>query len=144
MAKRHRTKGKDLTPFSGSPTDVARLGRGQKPFHERTAKEEMGHVPWDRLAQSPDFKELVARKRAFIIPACVFFILYYFALPVLVGFAPEFMATPVLGKVNLAYLFALSQFFMAWILAGLYVRLANHTDVKARSVMAHGMKKGGR
>ena len=45
----------------------------------------------------------------------VFFVVYYFALPVLVGYAPELMSRPVVGKVNIAYLFALSQFFMAWI-----------------------------
>lgn len=98
-------------------------------------------VNWDRLAQSPAFKELVAQKKRFIVPACVFFIVYYFALPVLVGFAPEFMSTPVWGKVNLAYLFALSQFFMAWILAALYVKEANSHDRQAHGI-ATG--KGGR
>jgi uncharacterized membrane protein (DUF485 family) len=110
----------------------------------KQGKGEAGRVPWDRLAQSPGFKDLVAHKKAFIIPACCFFIAYYFALPILVGFAPQLMATEVIGKVNLAYLFALSQFFMAWILAGLYVRSAGHMDRKAHSVLAHGAKKGGR
>ncbi|NOT61472.1 MAG: DUF485 domain-containing protein [Acidobacteria bacterium] len=39
-----------------------------------------------------EFKELVAAKRKFIIPATVFFIVYYFALPLLVGYAPALMA----------------------------------------------------
>ena len=56
-----------------------------------------------------------------MIPATVFFVVYYFALPVLVGYAPEFMSRKVLGAVNWAYLFALSQFFMAWIIAWAYV-----------------------
>ena len=54
----------------------------------------------------------------------VFFIVYYFALPVLVGYARPLMEKRVFGAVNLAYLFALSQFFMAWIVAALYVRAA--------------------
>ena len=49
----------------------------------------------------------MATKRIFIVPAFIFFVVYYFALPVLVGYAPQFMSTKVIGKVNLAYLFAL-------------------------------------
>jgi uncharacterized membrane protein (DUF485 family) len=37
--------------------------------------------------------------------------------------------------VNVAYLFALSQFFMAWILAFLYVRKAGEWDAQARKVL---------
>jgi uncharacterized membrane protein (DUF485 family) len=41
----------------------------------------------------------------------------------------------VLGVINLAYLFALSQFFMAWIIAALYVRAAGHFDALARRII---------
>jgi uncharacterized membrane protein (DUF485 family) len=46
----------------------------------------------------------------FIITAFVFFIVYYFALPILVGYAPHFMASKVFGVENLDYFFAVSQF----------------------------------
>jgi uncharacterized membrane protein (DUF485 family) len=71
---------------------------------------------------------MVKAKQRFIIPAVVVFIIYYFALPVLVGYAPEFMSRKVFGVINIAYLFALSQFFMAWIIAGLYLRAAAKFD----------------
>jgi len=41
----------------------------------------------------------------------------------------------VIGSVNVAYLFALSQFFMAWIIAALYVRAAGRFDRMAREVI---------
>ena len=40
----------------------------------------------------------------------------------------------VLGPVNLAYLFALSQFFMAWIIAWLYVRAARKFDILSEQI----------
>ena len=40
---------------------------------------------WERIQASPEFRRLVSEKRRFILPATVFFIVYYFALPVLVG-----------------------------------------------------------
>jgi uncharacterized membrane protein (DUF485 family) len=70
--------------------------------------------PWEQLAASPGFKALLRSKRRFILPATIFFIVYYFALPITVGYFPQMMKRKVAGPVNLAYLFALSQFVMAW------------------------------
>jgi uncharacterized membrane protein (DUF485 family) len=90
---------------------------------------------WSRIGQSPRYQELIRSKRAFIFPASLFFIAYYFALPVLVGWWPEMMKKPVIGPVNVAYLFALSQFFMAWIIAFVYVRKAGQWDKQAKQVI---------
>ncbi len=96
---------------------------------------ETSQTTWDQIAESKPFKDLMATKKMFIIPAFVFFVAYYFALPVLVGYAPQFMSTRVWGVFNLAYLFALSQFFMAWIIAGLYVKAANNFDQLAKDIL---------
>ena len=90
---------------------------------------------WDRIAETKEFKDLMATKKVFIVPAFVFFLVYYFLLPVLVGYAPQFMATKVIGVVNLAYLFALSQFFMAWTIAWLYVKAAGDFDRLAKDII---------
>lgn len=90
---------------------------------------------WEQIASSSKFRELLKAKRRFLIPATVFFIVYYFALPVLVGYFPGLMRRKVLGPVNLAYLFALSQFFMAWILAFVYVRVATGFDRQAEEAI---------
>jgi len=128
----------DPTPVVGAPTDVAPRSHGtSKPAHERTAVEEAGNVDWDRIANSLRFRQLIKAKRRFIIPAMIFFIVYYFALPVLVGYAPRLMERRVIGAVNIAYLFALSQFFMAWMIAWLYVRAAARFDRMAADVLEH-------
>jgi uncharacterized membrane protein (DUF485 family) len=89
---------------------------------------------WDRVAESREFKDLMATKKMFIVPAFIFFVVYYFALPVLVGYAPQFMSARI-GHVNLAYLFALSQFFMAWLIAALYVKAANNFDQLSKDIL---------
>jgi uncharacterized membrane protein (DUF485 family) len=127
----------DLTPAVGSATDIAPLGRDQtKPAHERTADEDVDVADWDRVIAMDEFRQLIAAKARFIVPATIFFIVYYFALPILVGYARDFMDTKVLGPVNIAYLFALSQFFMAWILAYLYLRQAGKFDEMAKNILA--------
>ncbi len=135
MALDDRNNPQDPTPSVGAPTDIARLG-GSKPPHERTADEERDIVDWERLATSERFRELLKAKQRFIVPATIFFIVYYFALPVLIGYARPFMEKTVWGPVNLAYLFALSQFFVAWIIAALYVRAAARFDKMAAGVVS--------
>src|SRR4051794_3761890 len=127
----------DLTPSVGAATDIARLGSTTpKPAHELTAGEDAQLVDWDKVAAMEEFRELLKAKLKFIAPATVFFIVYYFALPISVGYAREFMEKKVLGVVNLAYLFALSQFFMAWTVAALYVRAAGRFDKMAADILS--------
>lgn len=90
---------------------------------------------WNRVAQTDDFKKLLAVKKAFVIPATIFFVLYYFALPISVGYFPAFVQHKVWGPVNIAYLFALSQFIVAWLIAYLYVRAAREFDARAAAVI---------
>jgi len=126
----------DLTPEIGAATDVAPLGTSNvKPAHEQTASEDDDPVDWRRVTQLPVFQRMVQAKLRFIIPATVFFIIYYFALPVLVGYAPGLMSRKILGVVNIAYVFALSQFFMAWIIAALYIRAAARFDTMEHAVI---------
>jgi len=88
-----------------------------------------------QIASDPAFHDLLVRKKSFIVRTTIFFMVYYFALLVLVGWAPELMKRPVLGKLNLAYLFALSQFFMAWIVALIYVKKAARWDADAAKIL---------
>ena len=127
----------DFTPESEAPTDIAPSGRtGRKPSHELTAQDDDDVINWNAIAAEPEFKDLLRAKARFIIFATIFFIIYYFTLPVLVGWFPQVMDRKVIGKVNWAYLFALSQFFMAWILAFLYVGAAAGWDRQAAALIS--------
>lgn len=92
---------------------------------------------WDALATSPEFRALIRARKRFVVPATLFFVAYYLALPVLVGFAPHLMSRPVLGQLTLAYAFAISQFAMAWILLGLYMWRARDFDIRAARIAKH-------
>ncbi len=89
---------------------------------------------WQAVAATPEFRSLLRSRRRFVIPATVFFIAYYLALPVTVGWLPRVMSRPVLGPLTLAYCFALSQFAMAWILLAVYLRRSLGFDVRAARI----------
>jgi uncharacterized membrane protein (DUF485 family) len=119
-----------LSSVSATP-EVATIGRvDTQPPPETTADSE-----WDKIAGLEEFRALLKAKLKFIATATAFFTVYYFALPVLVGYAPKLMQTQVFGVINLAYLFALSQFVMAWTVAALYVRAADRFDKMADAIL---------
>jgi len=127
----------DSTATSGAETDISPLGRGAaKPPHEKTVREDRDVVDWVAVGRSVEFRELLRAKRRVIVPMTLFFVTYYFALPLSVGFLPDLMSRPILGVINLAYAFALSQFLMAWVLAAVYLRAAARWDRMAAAIAA--------
>jgi uncharacterized membrane protein (DUF485 family) len=69
-----------------------------------------------------------------VVPATIFFIVYYLALPISVALRPDVMSRAVLGPLTLAYCFALSQFAMAWILLAIYLRRSRSFDLQAARI----------
>ena len=98
---------------------------------------------WTKVANEPQFRSLIRDKRRFVIPATIFFVAYYLALPISVGFAPATMERAVWGPVTVANLFALSQFAMAWILLALYLWRARGYDATQETVTANVRKEFG-
>lgn len=106
------------------------------PATELSSRNGPDRADWNRIATSAQFQDLLDRKKGFIIPAFLFFLVYYLLLPILVGYAPTFMSTRVFGTVTLAYLFALSQFVVGWTIAGLYLRASAKFDRLVKNLLA--------
>lgn len=78
---------------------------------------------WQQVADTPEFQELVARKRAWVLPATAFFLFWYLLFILMAGYAEDFMGGEFLvDGLTVGYVFALSQFVMTFVLALLYVR----------------------
>ena len=52
-------------------------------------------VDWKGIERSEEFRELVKRRRSFVVPATIFFLAYYMAFIIVAGYAPDFMAESV-------------------------------------------------
>jgi uncharacterized membrane protein (DUF485 family) len=105
------------------------------PLPESDPSRRPNEAEWNRVANSAEFRRLLAVKRIFIIPALVFFLAYYLLLPVLVGYAPRLMSANVVGTVTVAYLFALSQFVVGWTIAYLYLKASSRFDELVKEVV---------
>jgi uncharacterized membrane protein (DUF485 family) len=85
-------------------------------------------LDWEAVERSPEFRELIKRKKAFVIPATIFFLAWYFGFIILAGYAPEFMGREFLTDgLTVGYVLALSQFVMTWGLAAWYLRKSDKT-----------------
>jgi uncharacterized membrane protein (DUF485 family) len=78
----------------------------------------------EAVGKDPEMIELENRHRRFVWPATAFFLVYYLALNVLAGTSPGLMGRKLFGQFTFGYLFALSQFLMAFIVAWVYARWA--------------------
>lgn len=96
---------------------------------------------WDRIADTREFQDLISLKKTFIVPAFIIFLVHFFALAVLVGYLPQLASTRVIGTLNVAYLFALSQFVVGWVIAALYLLAATRFDALTKDLLAQIDKK---
>jgi uncharacterized membrane protein (DUF485 family) len=80
---------------------------------------------WEAIERSPEFRELVTRRRRFVIPATIFFMAWYLGFILLAGYAPDFMGESIYEGFTVGYALALTQFVMVWVLAAWYLRKAD-------------------
>ncbi len=79
------------------------------------------HDPvYARLAASPEFAQLRSTYRRFVVPATVAFLAWYLLYVVMSNWAEGFMATKVVGHINIALVFGLLQFATTFALAYAY------------------------
>jgi uncharacterized membrane protein (DUF485 family) len=91
-------------------------------------------IDWTAAEASSEFKELIRKRRSFVLPATIFFLVWYLGFIILAGYAPEFMGGEFLiDGLTVGYALALTQFLMTWGLAYWYIRRADrHFDPLAR------------
>jgi uncharacterized membrane protein (DUF485 family) len=82
-------------------------------------------IDWQAVEASPEFGELVRRKRRFVVPATIFFLAWYLGFIALAGYAEDFMGESVYEGLNVGYVLALTQFVMVWGFAWWYLRKAD-------------------
>jgi uncharacterized membrane protein (DUF485 family) len=79
-------------------------------------------IDWIAAERSPEFRELIAKRRRFVVPATIFFLVWYFGFIILAGYAEDFMGESIYEGFTVGYLLALTQFVMVWALGWLYLR----------------------
>ena len=75
--------------------------------------------------EAPDFQDLRRRYRGWVLPVAAAALVWYFLYVGLAAYAPDFMAEPVIGNVNVGLIAGLLQFVTTFGITALYIRYAD-------------------
>lgn len=110
--------------------------------HAKQEKVEVEKTKFERIIETGKFKELMDQKKKFLVPCTVFFLLFYFALPIMTSYT-KLLHQPAFGDINWAWIFAFAQFIMTWTLVTIYMKKSSKFDKLAADVTEEFVKKGG-
>jgi uncharacterized membrane protein (DUF485 family) len=90
-----------------------------------TADRATARIDYEAIERSPEFQELVHRRRGFVLPCTAFFLTWYLGFILLCAYAPDFMGESVYEGLTVGYCLALTQFLMVFVLGLWYLRKAD-------------------
>ena len=76
------------------------------------------------MEQTPEFMALRRALRRFVFPMTVAFLAWYLLYVLLSAYARDFMATKVVGNINIAFIFGVLQFVTTFLIAYWYSKYA--------------------
>ncbi|MDP9385687.1 MAG: DUF485 domain-containing protein [Actinomycetota bacterium] len=83
------------------------------------------HIDWEEIEGTPEFQELVRKRRSFVVPATIFFLAWYMGFILLAAYAEGFMSERIYEGLTVGYVLALTQFLMVLVLGITYLRRAD-------------------
>jgi uncharacterized membrane protein (DUF485 family) len=93
-----------------------------------------------KVTESGPFKKLIQERKRFIVPLTIFFLIFYFLLPVLTSYT-TILRTPAIGDISWAWIYAIAQFIMTWILCTVYVKKSASFDRQSKQLMDDMLEK---
>jgi len=100
------------------------------------------NINWQAIDNDPRFQRLHAKKAGFLWGLMILSIVYYFLLPIGAAYFTDLFKAKVFGVVNFGILFALSEFVVAWGIAGYYTVKAKEFDAMAQELINDAHKIG--
>src|SRR5829696_4433779 len=92
-----------------------------------TQRDRKSAIDWREIEDSPEFKELVRKRRSFVLPGTIFFLSWYLGFILLTAYAEDFMARRVYEGLTVGYCLALTQFLMVLVLGLMYLKRSAST-----------------
>ncbi|WP_080845868.1 DUF485 domain-containing protein [Cytobacillus gottheilii] len=111
---------------------------------ENTAKElkkTEETINYEQIANSTEFKQLIQQKKRFLAPLTIFFLVFYFTLPILTSYT-TILNQPAIGSITWTWVYAFAQFIMTWVLCMIYVRKAAKFDQDADAIVDQYTDRG--
>jgi uncharacterized membrane protein (DUF485 family) len=96
---------------------------------------------FETIANSQEFKQLMSKKKKFLIPLTGLFLSLYFLLPILTSYT-TILNQPAIGSISWTWVYSLGLFIMTWVLCMVYVKKAAQFDKQAQQLMEKYQREG--
>ena len=102
-----------------------------------------GGTPYEEVQASDEFVELRRRFRRFVFPVTVGFLAWYLLFVLMSAYAKDFMATKVVGNINVGIIFGLLQFVSTFAITTAYMRWADREFDPTADALRERLEAGG-
>jgi uncharacterized membrane protein (DUF485 family) len=106
-----------------------------KPLPADRKRQKLTPEQYSSIAKSDNFRKLMRTKKKFIIPFTIFFLCFYFALPILTSYT-NILNNSFYGSITWAWVFAFLQFIMTWAFCMIYYKKATKFDKISDQIIA--------
>lgn len=101
-------------------------------------------IDWDAVRRLPEYRELRAMRNRVVVPTTVVYLAGYFGFLIVAVTASSSLGGHLHGGFNVAYLLMCAVFVLVWVVAFVYVRVANRRlDEQAAKVSAKAREAAG-
>ncbi len=97
-------------------------------------------LDYEKIINTPEFKNLVKRKRIFSTPYIIFFFIAYFTLPILTGYT-TILENRAIGWMTWTWVYSLSMFVMVWVFTSIYMNKAKSFDIDVEEILKKNVVK---
>ncbi len=111
------------------------------PYEEWTVTEP--RRTYNELTRTKEFTDLIKKKKAFLLPSTIFFLTFYFLLPILAAYTDVLKGDAFFG-LTWAWVYALLQFAVVWIGGLVYMKTAAQYDVTVKEILTKHKKELGK
>lgn len=123
---------------------VAKMLQGNLNEHWSSMGSTEQNSVWEETQKSAEFQALRRKFRNFAFPLTAAFLVWYFGYILLTAFAREWVATKVIGNINIAFIMGVLQFVTTFLIAWLYERHSSkHLDDASEAIKAKVEKELG-
>jgi uncharacterized membrane protein (DUF485 family) len=105
--------------------------------------QEQQQYDWGAILKNADFMHLQRKKSSFLFGLWTVGVIPYFLLIISAGYFPELLRIKVLGRMNIGYLFCLSQFFLTIALGVYYIRRTGRDFDPLTKKLIENIQEGG-
>lgn len=102
---------------------------------QKSAKPVRSTAPnFEAIEASSGFRELVKKKKKFLIPSTILFLGLYILFPIIISYS-NVLNNSFIGDISWSWVYALGLFVMTWVLVTVYMKKAAEFDRMANQTL---------